>query len=360
MEARSLVDSGAEAMPLLEDAVARARASGDPALEADALEQWGHGFVRAGNFAEATARYRRQMEAAQAIGDSRRVAEAGYYLGEALLGSGQVAAARDQLEASIREFSRHGATRSEARAMADLATAYAMLGRRADANATFEQSLARCRSIGFLEGEALALGNYSKTVILEGRLDRAGELMENWRECNQVLRSPFFDAYWLLHSGDYYWARQDLDQARVFYTEAVSAFRKLGAVYGEADALVSLARVHAAANAPKDSARRAREAQDLVEANGLAEPDPLPRAYLARAGRIPASEVTVPEARQAPVRAEAHLVLHEAGAAGPHLESALEILEAMSSHLTGEDARLFWIHNPVARRARAAETGGAA
>ena len=99
------------------------------------------------------------------------------------------------------------------------------------------------------------------------------------------------------------------------------------------------------------------EADSLASRLSLGSPGPVPSAYLALMGERDASSVTVPEATDAASRAEAHLVLHLAGAGGAHVGEAHRVLERMSSRLTGPEREDFWRFNPTARAVRAARQG---
>src|SRR5207247_9491 len=127
------------------------------------------------------------------------------------------------------------------------------------------------------------------------------------------------------------------------YQEAGAAYQKhralsadIGYRRGEGIALVNLAQLRideGQLDAAERALRYLAESRELVAALSIDVPGPLPAAYLALAGCGEPPEV----GEEAPVgvRAEAHVVLHRAGIAGPHLERARALLATLSRHLQG-------------------------
>lgn len=352
IQGRALVDSGREAVRILEDALELARSAGDRRTEAAIVGQLGHAWLRGGQFDEARSLYEAQIEGARAAGDAEGEAEGSYNLGESYLGLRRFEEARGHLERSVERFRASRFLRGEARAQADLALAFIFLGDLARARANFEQSIAHSRGIGFLEGEALALANLSGLALLEGSLDEARQLLDSWRACNQALGSPFIDAYWALHSGDWARAAGRPDDSVRLYEDAHGRFRDLEAHYGLADTSLALGRVLLDQGERAGALARFREAQELIERHSLVDPAPLPAAYLALLGEGDANAIAVPETMQIGQKAEAHLVLHRAGASADHLAACTEILQRISRHLEGAALERFFRDNPVAAEAR--------
>jgi len=125
--------------------------------------------------------------------------------------------------------------------------------------------------------------------------------------------------------------------------------RELGAQEELALALFAMARVHLEAGGEELAVASLREAAELVEQQGYAEPGPLPLAHLALLGEHPAEQVEIGEACPVVVRAEAHLTLHRAGAERGHLAEARRLCERLSAHLRDADRQRFWGVHPIAR-----------
>lgn len=357
-EGRVLVDTGAGALPVLEDALARARACGEHRAEAAALGLLGHLHVRGGDFEQARRRYARQAEIASAAGDAAGAAEAGYYLGETLLALGRCDEARERLEVSVEALRELGASRVEARATADLALAWFMLGDLGRADRLYASSITLSREIGFLEGEVLALGNRTLLALTEGDVEKASDLISVWVDRTLALGSPFHDAYNLLYRGDYELLRGREDAAGALYRRALDAFRALEGWYGVAEAALALVRLEIERGDggrldPERSGALLREAESLVETHSMHSLHPLPTAYRALLGEV--DPATVPHGAAAVhCEAELRLVLHRAGGEEEHLRRALELLATLSQHLDGAGVQRFWRHNRLARRARRA------
>ncbi|HMB52065.1 MAG TPA: tetratricopeptide repeat protein, partial [Thermoanaerobaculia bacterium] len=361
-EGRVLVDTGAAALPVLDDALARARACGERRAEAAALGLLGHLYVRRGDFEQARRCYAEQAEIAAAAGDAAGAAEAGYYLGEALLALGRCDEARERLEVSVEALRELGASRVEARATADLALAWTLLGDLGRADRLYLRSITLSREIGFLEGEVLALGNRTLLALTEGNPEKVAKLISVWGDRTLSLGSPFHDAYHLLYRGDHELLRGHAEEAGVLYVQALDAFRAMEGWYGVAEAALALARLDLLAVAPGEGSRPAdgertaallREAETLVETHSMHMLAPLPTAYRALLGEVELE--AVPErAATVPCEAELRLVLHRTGGGDEHLERALELLTTLSRHLDAAGVERFWRHNWLARWARRA------
>ena len=102
-------------------------------------------------------------------------------------------------------------------------------------------------------------------------------------------------------------------------------------------------------NEPKAARPLLVEAQEITTRMDLANPGPLPAAYLLLLDGNEGQDVPIRDTPPLAVQAEAHAVLFRLGGVESHLTRARELLSEMSSHLTAGASRSFWSRNMTAR-----------
>ena len=131
--------------------------------------------------------------------------------------------------------------------------------------------------------------------------------------------------------------------------QALDLLRQVGSSAGVAEASLGLGRCLVEREELEAAVPLLETAERLTAELVLGDNGALPSAWLALLGKRDPAAVEVGETSPVPVRAEAHAVLHRAGGGSGHLESAQELLEQMSSHLSETERERFWKLNPTAR-----------
>ena len=186
-------------------------------------------------------------------------------------------------------------------------------------------------------------------ALAEARLDDASRWIREGGGESDAVHDGRSRAAFHVTASDLAWARGSVQQQREEAEAALALARELGAQEELALALFAMARVHLEAGEEALGVTSLREAAELVEQQGYAEPGPLPLAHLALLGEIPAEQVEIGEACPVVVRAEAHLVLHLAVGGKRHLAVARQLCEQLSAHLDDADRQRFWGIHPIAR-----------
>jgi len=373
----------------LEKALERARSAGDREIEAVALGQLGLVLVNMGDYEgarqqyedsvkisgeagyrrgeayaavnlgiilrhtgrrdEATKVFQKYAEVCREIGDKRGEANIAGNLAIVFLDLGSHEQAQEYLERQLSLCRETGDRRGETAAAGNLGRIYLHLGHYERARVNLDRGLTLCRATDNRRVEAITLGNLGPLELLEGRLEEAGANLEQCLELCRSLGIRQVEAYALLDCGNLARARGEMDEAKRLYEDALDLFRELGIRDGIAGAALAQGRL-LREQGDEEAARGLFEEADAISAElGLAEPGPLPAAYLALLGQRDPTEVEVTDAAPAAVRAEAHLVLQMAGAGGIHSLKVRALLEEMSEHLQGAERETFWKSNPVAR-----------
>lgn len=353
-EGRTLIDEGAQAFPVLEEALERARLASAPQVAAEATGYLGHAHLRAGDSEKARRLYEKQARICLELSDRNGHAEANYYAGEACLGLGLYEEARESLEQSVDVFKELGLRRGEARALTDLSYAHWSLGAFEPSRRGYQRSLQLCREIGFVEGEAYACANLSLLCLTEGDIEGAREMTRAHRDLSRSLGSRFHLAYSSLYSGELERAVGRPERAEALFREALAESRDLGLHFAVVEAALALGRLLYEEGRAEEARPLVAEAQRLVEEHSVRIVEPLPALFLALLGDMDPAAISIPATAAVTVRAEGHLLLHWAGLGGEHLDHATALLEGLCQHLAPEQREGFWRHNPLARAARAA------
>src|SRR5262249_47351784 len=117
--------------------------------------------------------------------------------------------------------------------------------------------------------------------------------------------------------------------ARDWYERGLEVRRALSIPASIALSALSLGRHLAESGDPGSARPLLEEAEELTRTHALANPGPLPAAYLALIGVSDASLVSVTAEAPVSMQAEAHLVLYLARGDGQHLAAATRMVEQM-------------------------------
>jgi tetratricopeptide (TPR) repeat protein len=377
-----------EARVELERAVGLAAGRRDRALECEALERLGRVRASQGDTNAAIELLGRALRSAEEMGLTRVASWARTGLGIALSWASRHAEACRYLEAAVVQSRERGALREEAVAAVNLASQYSALGHLDEAARVGERARRLAREIRLPHAESCAEGALALNSRLRGDFHSARESYRSAISLASTLGGPYPRAKLLIYlaaltmdEGGLEEAEQLLDEARGLVRDAsevgaslclAQSFAELARCRGERErALEILAEVIArqrdsdredlafnllrAGSLVLDLGRSDEALPHLLEAEGLAAETfdlitgVLPAAYLALAGARDPRSVIVSENVPVETRAEAHLVLHRAGAGGDHLTRARALCEHLSRHLEGDGLAQFWRWNPIAR-----------
>ncbi len=338
----------------LAEALDLATAAGDRATAAIATGDLGRLLHLLGQFTEARGWFDRELELARELGDALLASQALGMLSNLHLALNEVDLAEqrslEQLEASRAAQDRAG----HAFGLLNLGQVALWRGDYAAARQRFEEQLAESREIAFRWLETLGHLVLSEVCFEMGEgaeARRHAELGTDMCEIWQVLPAA---GHLKLRSGDAAWVAGDTGAAATLYGDALAYFRAVSASQGVAEAAFSLGRLRLLAGDRGAARPLLEEARTLTTQWGLSVPGPLPAAYLCLLGDAPPALSEADEHGRCSVVAETHLVLHQAGAPGDHLERARTLLERMSANLTGDALRAFRAHAPAARMLEAA------
>ena len=247
---------------------------------------------------------------------------------------------------------RSGEQRSEATALCFLGSLYTKIGRLQAARAYLDESVALCDRIQYTYMRIANRLALIELELVEGRLAAA----ESWTT----------EARSLLGSGD--------SQGERCHLQRLAG--QLGFARGDREALAQLQRALAVADELESNEHRlechvaigrlqvergdsdgarlsfARCAAILRELEAAGHV-PLVDAYRRFLGDGTATPVATDDDVPVAVAAEAHAVAFRTDRDATHLARARDLLDQLSSHLTGGDLAAFWDDNPVARMVRA-------
>jgi len=296
--------------------------------------------------------YQKSLAILREVGDQRGVAGTIGSIARVLTALGRLDEAREQFEVVVEAFRELGDRAGECTALGALGVVQRDRGHYAEARAALEEGMNLGREAGFRPAQAAALDSLGFLALDEGKLEEAAGRFAESGDFYRTMRMRLSEA-WPLHGlGDLARVRQEGDQARSLYEEALAIRREAGEQDTMASTALALGRHLLEQGRAEEARPLLEEADALTRELERADPGPLPGAYLALLGHRDPERVEVREGGAIRVRAEAHLVLHRAGARGDHLMRARALVEQMSSHLSGPDLEAFWQGNPIARAVR--------
>jgi tetratricopeptide (TPR) repeat protein len=348
-----------------EDAVERARLIGDSYREANARQNLGVVLLEVGEGAGAREQWELAAVRFRKLGLRRELARLLGNLGASWNHVGRPREALESLDEAIAIARDIGDLIEEGSATGNRGQSMLLLGRMEEARSCWEQSLSISRLMGNRIGECLHLGNLALVDLESGNLARADERCRVQRglaaeihyrraemasltnlsgvrlaegKPEQALAAadeglalvalqgdPRADSDLSQVRGEALRALERNDEALAAHEHSLEVRRRLDDEEGIALSLLAIGRLHAAAGRRDAAIAAFEEADALVARVHLADPGPLPAAWLAVLGARDASSVVVPESCVPRVRAEAHALLHRAGAGEEHRLAADEI-----------------------------------
>jgi len=335
----------AEARSILERAVALAREHGDRASLAETARVLAGALTSLALYDDARRLGDESLAICREIGDRRGEAAAIGVLGAIAVDTGafEEALAGFRHEATI--YAELADLLGEVLAWQSVAVACGYLGDLAETRRALTRLRSLAQVVGDRQQDTLAMANLGLQSVLEGKLDEAETLLRAALDASRAIGSPFIECSSLMSLGDAARGREDLEKARRLYQQALSL--DLGAPQIVAECKLALGR-NALERGDKERAiEHLGEADRLTRAHGVS--DPLTPAYLALLGERAHDDLSVPPSCPIYVRAEAHAVLHLAGAHGDHLEQAKSLLSHMSRHLDENERAAFRRFYPTAR-----------
>lgn len=381
-----------EAIEALAEAERASCLAGDVVSRAQALCDAALGLTFLGQFEDAFASARQSRELFQSVGDRRGEALALSRLSHIAYEFGDVVASTRHLERMLEVaaplgdlFSRIG--------VQNLGVKCGVLGDYHEAVRLLQESLRLCRECGDRRAECVALGNLGEIRRHQGRFaesraayERSFERMTPFRGGIEEGMLSRARAELALAEGELVEAEQHLQRAVAIsrssgaavieadalllfshlsrargasnqecerpLREAMGIFERIGSRRGIADLLVALGRCQLDAGDRYGARALFERAEAMVIPGAVGQPGPLPAAYLALLGARDAATVVVTERAPHMVRAEAHLVLGDAGGPDTHRWKATELIGEMAERRTDGEDDAFWRYNPCARRLR--------
>jgi tetratricopeptide (TPR) repeat protein/predicted Ser/Thr protein kinase len=233
----------AEQRAALDEALALADGTGDPALRADVRQRLGVLFAHTAQGDAAQAMLREALELARVAGDRQAEAQATGGLGKVLHGLGRYAEAREHHERSAALAREAGDRLGEARAAGQLGNVFHNLGRYAEAREHHERSRALCLEIGNRVGEAQATGNLGNIFHRLGHHAEAQEHYERVRTLSREVGHRLGEAIATDNLGGVLHYLGRYAEAQELHERARALSREIGDRVGEAVAAASLGQV---------------------------------------------------------------------------------------------------------------------
>ena len=169
----------AQAVPLLGEAVDKARAGGNPGTELVAIGNLGNVHYREGRRDLAAEHYQRALALAEAVGGLHHQVNLLGNLGVLALDGGKLTEARQLLTRQIEKARALGDRRQESEGLMNLAQVVHQAGEGEKARALLAQALELTRQTGHRRHEGIVLAAWAYTEQFIGDLDRARRLAED-------------------------------------------------------------------------------------------------------------------------------------------------------------------------------------
>lgn len=257
------------ALPLLERAVAQARAAGSRRHEGLALGHLGTAFKNLADYTRAMESHGRALAIKRELGDGIEQAKTLNNIGLVEEARGNCAAALELYSQSLAIFTRHDQPRFAASVLNNQALCFDALGQFGQSMATYERAFALHRAEGNDVGESETLGNIGGVHLLLGRYADAATRYEASLAISTRLDAAQSLTLDLINLGSVRTATGDLRAAREHLERAQAIARKAGLAREDADAARALARL-AELGGRYDEARTAlTEAAAIYQRAGL-------------------------------------------------------------------------------------------
>ena len=164
-----------------EEALADARAAGDPTVETGVLNSWIVLTLRQADFSRAAVLYNEALQSAQRTEDIEQVAVIRYNLALYHLWRGEYAACLGQFKQSLRLFEAMGAQQNIVRALCGLGQLQLQLCLFEQARSTLRRAIKESREVGSRLSEAASTALLALVQAHRGRLDQARQGLQQAR-----------------------------------------------------------------------------------------------------------------------------------------------------------------------------------
>jgi tetratricopeptide (TPR) repeat protein len=260
-----------EALALDETALAAARAAGDRAGEATALNLLGGVYRRLARHRAAQDLHEQALQLHRELGDQAGVAAALHGLGVAAWRTGRYLDGRDLLERAVLTFREIGDRIGEGHALYVLGNAELKLGRYAESVEHQEQAVRVNREIGERVSEGRALNNLGELYLRLGRLDDAAAAYRAALAIARELGNRAGEGVALANLATVDHRNGRHAEAFAGFEQALEICRTVGYRIGEADALCGVGIVHRSLGRYDEAVAAVTAAVALCRETGVAD-----------------------------------------------------------------------------------------
>ncbi len=251
-----------------ERGVALSAAAGQPMAGLDAHSFWLNALRMMGKHAEALVQAERLAECALSLGDHEAHLRVMSGLGGIAVDRGQYGAALEHFSRGL-AFSRERGDRvREGGVLGSMGDVQRCLGNYREAIDLGHAATRLYREIGFTTYEALTQLNIATAMRLNGDASGALEPALRGLEMARLTNNPDLCAAGAIVAGDVRHALGNLDEAAVFYREALALYRQVGREMMAIECLAGLARVAHAAGRSDEAMALIGEVGDYLERGG--------------------------------------------------------------------------------------------
>lgn len=236
--------AGNQTIQSARQALATARAAGNPEREARALLDLGRGYAAAGLSVEAATAFESALDVARALGDRELAAQALANVGSQLHQAGQHDEALELSRQAVDAFAALGDVRGRLRTLANCAVIEQRLGSHGAALADVDTALTLSDELG---EPILAVGLLALRADLCSALGQTAQADSSRRQAVQRARrlgDPTLLARQLEHLGESLLRTERYDEALRIYREAATLHRQEADVDGQYRVALQLALVH--------------------------------------------------------------------------------------------------------------------
>ena len=221
-----------------------ARHAGEPAGEADALNNLGRIYRQQGHYRQAADHLQQALTIAREISDRVGEVRAMSTLGTVYHRQGHYRQVTDHLQQALTLARELGDRVGEAYALLDLGTVYRDQGHYRQAADHLQQALTLARELGDRHSEADALSTLGTVYRWQGHYRQAADHLQQALTLARELGDRVGEAYALLALGTVYRRQGHYRQAADHLQQALTLARELGDRVGEAYALLDLGTVY--------------------------------------------------------------------------------------------------------------------
>jgi tetratricopeptide (TPR) repeat protein len=261
----------ADALVVDERALAAARATGDRAAEATALNLLGGVYRRLGRYRESQPLYEEALRIHRELGGRAGEALAQHGLGIVAWRSGRYTDAQERLGRALRIFVDCGDRLGEGRVLYVLGVVELKLGRHDAAVSCLQRAVQLNREIGERTGEGRALNNLGEVHQRFGRLADAERAYAASLEIARQQGNRAGEGVALVNLADVARRRGRLDEALTGYGQALAICREVGYRIGQADALRGVGMTYCLLGRHDEGIEHLQMAIDIAQQMGEAD-----------------------------------------------------------------------------------------